>query len=95
MNAYVTFSIAIVAGLLAGFVYGLFYVYNKKRVLIALREHPSRKRYLIMYVGPIVRITFIASLIVLLLRYPTIPLILAIICFLVGFWSVIFFKRAL
>ena len=95
MNAYVTFSIAIVAGLIAGIIYGLFYVYKKKRVLAALHERPSRARYYLIYLGPIARIAFIATLIVLLLRYPTIPFILTIICFLVGFWLAIFFKGVL
>lgn len=93
MNEIVSLSISIILGTVLGILYGLFYLYNKKRVLDALHTAPSRKNSAIIYLGSFARIGFIALLIGLLLRYPTIPFILTISCFLIGFWLVILFKK--
>lgn len=81
--------ISCIIGLLGGYLYGLFFVYERKRVLF------TQQSILITFVTPIITRILIFGLICYYLLITTqILFILTLICFITGFWSIILQKKA-
>lgn len=93
MSDFTSPLISIAIGITTGIIYAYFYIKSKTRVLSALQKAPSNKDLFLIYAGTFARIIFIGGLIYFLLIYQSIHFILTIACFLVSFWSVIFFKK--
>jgi len=85
--------VSIITGIALGIVYGSFFLLSKKKALSTLQKIPSYQDLLIIYGGAAIRISFVALFTYLLLLYPSIPFILAVVSFLGGFWYVVYVKK--
>lgn len=83
--------ISSIVGLCGGYLYGLFFVYQRERVLFT-----QQASILITFVTPIVtRIVLFALICYYLLITTRIHFILTLMCFITGFWSSILRKKAI
>ncbi len=82
--------ISSIVGLCGGYLYGLFFVYQRKRVLFA-----QQASILITFIIPVItRIVLFGLICYYLLITTRIHFILTLMCFVTGFWSSILRKKA-
>lgn len=85
-------------GLLLGYIYGLFFLFHIRRVLLVKAPSPSDKNItkasLISFTSAIARMVILAVIAWLLLRIPSINFVLVLLSFLVTFWLVILNYKA-
>lgn len=82
--------VSCIASLLSGYGYGLFFLYERKRVLF------SHQTTMQLFIVPIVaRIIIFGLFCYYLLLTPQIHFILTLLSFLTGFWSIILRKKAI
>lgn len=94
INSYV---ISAFVGLILGFIYGLFFLFGMRRVLLlenTTSDPHLKKTSLISFVSAISRITILAVIAWLLLRIPSINFVMVLLSFLVTFWLVILNYKA-
>jgi len=89
-----SFALSLLIGVAFGITYGFFYLFSKKRILIAKQRAVSKKDLYLIYANSFIRIGFIGVFIYLLLLSPSMHFILTIACFLASFWAIILFKKA-
>lgn len=78
-----------IISLISGYIYGLFFIYERKRVLL----HPKSLAFIIFL--SCIRLCLLLSTYYYLLITTQINFILILICFITGFWSLILQKKAI
>ncbi len=79
-----------IIGLITGYMYGLFFVYERKRVLF------NSTSTLYTFILPIViRMLLFGVIVSYLLITTRIHFILTLLCFIASFWSIILQKKAI
>lgn len=88
---------SIVSGFIIGMIYGLFFLFQRRRVLFSVDTDVQRSLYIILKVGlyACVRLVFLALFLAYLLRYAKINGISFIISFFCAFWLTIINMKAL
>ncbi len=77
-----------IIGVITGYMYGLFFVYERKRVLL------NNTSTLQTFILPIVmRMSLFAALLYYLLMTTRMHFILTLLCFIAGFWAMVLQKN--
>lgn len=92
ITAY-TISISIIGGCILGYIYGLFFLHQRKRVFLLPSDTPLYKHYIVTLISTLGRVGILIFLWYHILLSPTINFILLLSSFLGAFWVTILMRK--
>jgi hypothetical protein len=95
MPGIVPLLVSSAIGITAGIIYGLFFLFQRRRALLLEHTHRSQtKTFLANFFLSTARLLLLTLFLYYVLLSPTINFILLISCFLGAFWLIILTKKA-
>ncbi len=87
--------LSVITGFIFGIIYGLFFVYQRRTVLLSFNQKISTfKKYFLLIGFALVRLTFLGTALLYALQSSYLSFLLFIVTFFIGFWLNIYISKA-